>query len=148
VETYKIAGFWRRVIALIYDTLIVISILFLGGLMGVLLATAVWGKQAMEDGILFENNLFRLFLLSLWFGYYALSWMKGGQTLGMKPWRMYVFDKEGNTISLQQSMMRFFTGFIGLGLLTIPFLQNRSAVQDMTSSTQTLLKPKPEKSSS
>jgi uncharacterized RDD family membrane protein YckC len=146
METYKIAGFWRRVIALVYDSLIVVSILFLGGLIAVLLATAVWGKQAMEDGILFENNLFRIFLLLLWFGYYALSWMKGGQTLGMKPWRMYVFDKAGKTINLKQSAIRFATGFAGLGLLTIPFLANKVALQDMASSSQTLFKPKPAKS--
>jgi len=140
LEQFKIAGFWRRVIALVYDALIVISILFLGALIGVLLVSAIWGQQALEDGLLFGNNIFRVFLLSLWFGYYAISWMKGGQTLGMKPWRMYVLDEQGQTITFKQSLLRFLSGFLGLGLLLMPFLGNKKALQDWASSTQTLIK--------
>ncbi len=142
MDQYKIAGFWRRVFALVYDALIVVAILFLGGLIGVAFVSAVWGQKALEEGILFENTIFRLFLLILWFSYYAFSWMKGGQTLGMKPWRMYVFDNEGQTINLKQATLRFFSAFLGLGLFSILLSSKKKAIQDRVSNTQTLVKSK------
>ncbi len=142
MEQFHISGFWRRFIALIYDVIIVASIIFVGTFIAIMLVSAIWGKQAMEEGLLYENNLFRVYLFSLWFGYYAVSWMRGGQTLGMKPWRMYVLDNKKNYIDFKQSLLRFSSGFLGLGLFLIPFHKEKKALQDIVSSSQTLVKNK------
>ncbi len=134
------AGFWRRFIALIYDALIVIAILFFGSAMATVFVVSVWGQQSMEGGVSDGNWLFLVPSLLLWFGYYAFSWKKGGQTLGMKPWKLYVVDEQGNNISLKQSALRFASGLLGLGLLMIPILPGKLALQDWVSSSRTIVK--------
>jgi uncharacterized RDD family membrane protein YckC len=53
--------------------------------------------------------------------YFALSWSRGGQTIGMKPWRLRVVRGDGASPDLTQSLLRFGVALISLAALGIGF---------------------------
>ncbi|MEJ2602502.1 MAG: RDD family protein [Gammaproteobacteria bacterium] len=78
-EDLRGAGLPRRLAAILYDTLLVIAIVFLGTLPLVLLNDG----EAIAEG----SWWYRGYLLLLVGGYFVFFWMRG-ETLGMKSWRM------------------------------------------------------------
>ena len=144
MDNYIKSGFWRRFIALVYDVFIIISILLGGFAILYIILLLILGEQAVNVYYVLWHwgwaLVIKIYLLGLWFGYYALSWIKGGQTLGMKPWRLYVVDIEGKPLNIKNSAIRFFSGFLGLGLVMIPFNEKKLALHDLLSKTVTVTK--------
>ncbi|HFB67115.1 MAG TPA: RDD family protein [Aeromonadales bacterium] len=144
MESYSPAGFWRRFFALVYDVLIVISIILVGWVLLYAVLLGILGAEAVnEKQVLWHwgwGLIIKLYLLTLWFGYYAISWIKGGQTLGMRPWRLYVFTEQGKPLNWKNSLIRFASGLLGIGLLLIPFNQQKKALQDRLSGTITVVR--------
>ena len=76
---YRQAGLARRLGAIFYDMLIVVSVCFF--------VTIAWTAY----GVTFGHPLYRLYIASLYlltFLYFSWCWMHGGQTLGMKVWKI------------------------------------------------------------
>ena len=72
---YPDATAWRRLLALIYDALIVVAILIFAGAIGLGVAVALYGEQAVtEGGVLNENPVYFAWLLFCWFYYYFYCW--------------------------------------------------------------------------
>jgi uncharacterized RDD family membrane protein YckC len=110
---YEPAGLFRRLVAMFYDTLLLLSVL--------LLATAL--VLFLSRGELdYHNPLFRTYLFLIWFGFFAWFWTHGGQTLGMRAWKLRLQRPDGGPISLWQALLRFLVAFpslllFGLGML-------------------------------
>ena len=94
---------WRRLTALVYDLLIVVAIVMVVGL----------ACQLVTGGKLIETGAHAV--VPLWYqllqgvvvaAYFVASWRRGGQTLGMRPWRIRVSRDDGGTISRQQAVIR------------------------------------------
>lgn len=97
-----------RLLALVYDFFPVLALWFLAA--GVF--TALHG-DAVRGGWLGLLEFAVLWLLS---GAYAvLSWRRGGQTLGMRPWCLRVTDAEGASATSRALWLRYAVG--GLSLL-------------------------------
>ncbi|BFI95252.1 MAG: RDD family protein [Rhodanobacter sp.] len=94
---------WLRLVALAYDLLIVLAIVMVVGLLcqlatgGKLIAT---GAHAVVP--LWYQALQGIVVAA----YFVASWRRGGQTVGMRPWRIRVSRDDGGTISLQQAIVR------------------------------------------
>lgn len=58
-------------------------------------------------------------MLAVGFGYFGLSWRRGGQTLGMRPWRIRVTRDDGGTPTLQQALIRVLVAAAPLVLLLL-----------------------------
>jgi uncharacterized RDD family membrane protein YckC len=76
--------------------------------------------------------------------YYIYSWKKGGQTLGMRAWKMKIIPNQKNQshLSWEQAAIRFFTGVIstlllGLGLFWKFVSNNKLSWMDMSSHSTT-----------
>jgi len=79
------ASTWRRIAAGIYDVFPVVAIWFAIGF----LVVGLRGLRAVPP----YSGWFELLLLLGTFLYFALSWRRGGQTLGMRAWRIrLLFD--------------------------------------------------------
>ncbi|MEO9811237.1 RDD family protein [Marinobacter alexandrii] len=105
------AAFIKRLMAVIYDSLISIAVLLVTTWMYTLVAGWVTGwdqYEAMaEAGTLKADPLltFVLFLaLYLFFGYF---WTKNGQTLGMQVWRIRIENLDGTSVSWTQALKRY-----------------------------------------
>ena len=57
-----------------------------------------------------------LFLLFGWF------WTHGGQTLGMRAWKIRVVTHDGYQLNWQQAFFRFVAAFVSLLVLFVGFL--------------------------
>ncbi len=118
LETSKVdyrAGLFRRLAAIVYDSLVVIAILFFASALAMFCVSMALDSTAItEQQILVENPIYFSWLIFCWFYYYAWCWRKGGQTLGMKAWRLKLVSCSGQTISYKNSAIRFFSALLGI----------------------------------
>ena len=109
------AGLFRRLAALVYDALIVIAILFLASAIAMLVVVLIMGSAAItEQNVLVENPIYFAWLIFCWFYYYSWCWQRGGQTLGMKAWRLKLVSNDGDKISYKNALLRFLSALFGL----------------------------------
>jgi len=107
------AAFWRRLLSMVYDTLCLIGIWFVVGGIAV----------GLHHGLAVEHSpVFSLVLLAASYAYFAISWRRGGQTLGMKCWRIRVVDEHGGgRLTWRQTLARFAVALVSWAPLGLGF---------------------------
>lgn len=131
-----------RLFALVYDFFPALGLWFLTGA----LAMFVHGGEPIYG----DTMAGWLELLALWLvtGLYAtLSWRRGGQTLGMRPWRLRVASADGGKPSWSQLWIRYAVGTLsllagGLGFWWAWVDRGRLAWHDRASATRLIRFPK------
>ena len=107
------ASLVRRVGAIVYDALAVVAILMVVGLL-CQLATAghvtdgthiAWWYQPLQGLVVAA--------------YFLVSWTRGGQTLGMRPWRIRVITLDGRSVTPARALLRLAVGALPLFGLAI-----------------------------
>ncbi|HKK13654.1 MAG TPA: RDD family protein [Gammaproteobacteria bacterium] len=93
------AGLGRRLAALVYDSLLLLAVLFLASW----IALAVNRGEAVAPG----NPFFEIYLFVICYLFFGWFWTHGGQTLGMRAWRIRVQRLDGYPINWTQSLLRF-----------------------------------------
>jgi uncharacterized RDD family membrane protein YckC len=94
----------RRLGSLIYETLIVVALLLLAGLVFLLPLHALTGTGASDGWALW---LFRAWIVAVLGSYFIWFWTRGGQTLPMRTWRLRVVDTGGSPIRLRRALCRY-----------------------------------------
>ena len=107
---------WRRLLALVYDLLIVVAIVMVVGL---LCQLATGGQLIHTVGKTVVPIWYQLLQALVVMAYFISSWRRGGQTVGMRPWRIRVTRDDGGTPSLQQAMIRVLAAAAPLLLLVL-----------------------------
>ena len=120
---YPPAGLLRRLLAMFYDTLLLLSAL--------LVATALV-MIATRGTLSYHNPFFKTFLFLICYGFYNWFWLHGGQTLGMRAWRLRVQGRDGRPISIWQALLRFMTAIPSLALGGLGFFWMLVDPQKMT----------------
>ena len=92
------------------------------------------------------SSLFQLYLLVIAWIYLAICWRRGGQTLGMKAWRVRLIGNQ-QPISWNATMVRFVVALaallcFGLGFLWSLFHSRQATWHDLASGTFLLVEPK------
>jgi uncharacterized RDD family membrane protein YckC len=110
---YKPAGLPVRLVAMFYDALLLLSAL--------LIATAI-ALMVTRGALHTHNPFFRTMLFLICFSFYAWFWLHGGQTLGMRAWKLRLQNRDGGPITIWQALLRFLVAipslaFAGLGFL-------------------------------
>ena len=102
-QNFPTASLWRRLAALMYDSLVVIALLILVGF----IIQAGYGlfNQGEPMGEL-PSQLVLSLIFCICFFYYSHSWRRGGQTIGMKAWRIKLVNLEPKPMQLSQYMLR------------------------------------------
>jgi uncharacterized RDD family membrane protein YckC len=128
---YPSAGLLRRLGALLYDALVVTSLLIIAGFIGtgvakLLLITGMASVPAGEDTLwlLTRHHLSLIYTLWLAFvicGFYTWFWTRAGQTIGMRAWRLRIQNEDGSHIRVTQALIRLATAAFGLGNLMCLF---------------------------
>jgi uncharacterized RDD family membrane protein YckC len=98
---------WRRLAAGVYDAfpLLAIWILVTFGV------TAARGMQAVPTATVW----FQAILLGAAFFYLGLSWKRGGQTMGMRAWRVALVGADGRPVGWGRLLLRFAVMLLSLG---------------------------------
>lgn len=93
------APLWRRLAAAVYDGLLVIAIC-----MAVLALTVIiFGYAPIAHA---ERVQKALMALAVWY-YFARSWTRGGQTLGMRAWRLRLRGADGGDLRPLPASLHF-----------------------------------------
>lgn len=99
----------RRLAAIFYDCLLLTAILFVA----TAILVSLIGGNAIEGG----NIVYNAFLLLISFFYFSWHWVKGGQTLGMRSWHIFVMNESMQVINWKQASLRFLYALLSLLLL-------------------------------
>ena len=137
-QTNRPAGLLVRLLAMFYDALLLFSAL--------LIATAL-ALMVTRGTLNYHNPFFRTFLFLLCFSFYAWFWLHGGQTLGMRAWRLRLQQPDGHPVTLWQVLLRFMAAipslaFAGLGLFWMLVDRDNMAVHDRISESVIVRLPK------
>lgn len=108
----SVAGAGIRLLAVLYDGMLILAMLFLVALILVVIGTIaldMGGTQASDARAfpLWYQNLVLSpsFVLTL-VGFYGVFWRKSGQTLGMQTWRLKTITSDGQLLTWTQSFVR------------------------------------------
>lgn len=133
-------GLLRRLAALFYDTLVLVAVLFVATLL----------ILPFHDGQAFRPNhgLYSGYLSIVGFAYFGWFWTHGGQTLGMRAWKIRVCTTSGDSVSWGQAAIRFICGLLsfacfGLGYIWILFDSRRRAWHDLASRSKIVWQGRP-----
>ena len=116
-----LASFWKRLFAWIYDLLGALGIFVLAVVVGLLclyLVTLPWVSDFATVSTAASKNIFwGIYLFACVQYYYVWCWVKGGQTVGMKAWKLQLYKANGDLLSWREAYIRSFLSFGGLANL-------------------------------
>lgn len=95
-----------RIAAMIYESLLVTAVVFVASF----IIIPVVGE--MHAG--WQRHLFQFYITGVLFAYFSAFWLRSGQTLAMKTWRIRLVDQHDGRISFKQAVLRFFLALLGL----------------------------------
>jgi uncharacterized RDD family membrane protein YckC len=94
-------GMLRRLASMLYEFLLLFAIAFLGTWLFQFAA----GTLSIEG---WRRHLLQAFILAVFAAYFIWCWLRGGQTLAMKTWRIRLVTKDGHRrISPRTALLRF-----------------------------------------
>lgn len=146
------APLWRRLVAAIYDWLLIAALWFVTT--GIVIAVFNHYHLGLENyhGVgrpperFLHGVLLPILLLEAW-AFYAWFWLHGGQTLGMRSWRLQVADYRGRKLKLWQTLVRFAGAWLSFLLAGAGYwlvlLKPHQSLHDRLSATETRVAPRP-----
>ena len=107
------AGLARRLVALLYDALLVVALAFV---VTFAMLPLTHGEAILTSSQGAIGGAYRALLCAVAFGYFGWCWTRTGQTLGLKAWRMRLETDIGGRLDWTGAAARFLLG-AGLGVL-------------------------------
>ena len=91
---------------MVYESLLVTAVLFVASLPFLYLVGSA------QTG--WPRHVFQLYLVGVLFAYFSAFWMRSGQTLAMKTWRIRLVTADGSRLTLKRAALRFVLALLGL----------------------------------
>jgi len=101
----------RQLLAIFYDAWLLAAVFMVAS---AITLPFTHGKP-VEPG----NPFMTTYIFFVWYGFYAWFWTHGGQTLGMRSWKIKLITDAGEPLSLWHALLRFITGIPAWTLITI-----------------------------
>lgn len=138
------AGLLRRLAALFYDLLLLFG---LWTLVSALMLLVSGGRLAEPDRPIWLVFALQALLALTTLGFFAWFWTHGGQTLGMRAWRLRLVDQNGAAVTVRQALIRVAAACLalapaGLGLWWVLIDPKHRAWHDRWSGTRLIVVPK------
>lgn len=124
-------GLIKYLAVIFYDSILLLAVLFA--------ATALALPFNQGEAFSKQQIVYPLYLLTVSFIFYGWFWTHGGQTVGMKAWKLRLQSDNGmQVITWKQALIRFFFAMIswlcfGLGFIWIALDKNRRSWHDIVS---------------
>ncbi|MBX2879853.1 MAG: RDD family protein [Granulosicoccus sp.] len=116
-NTFTIKLLLRRIAAFTYDCLLLVAIFFF----------FTSAALVLNNGQAIEHWSFKLLLIMIAFLFFDWFWRHGGQTLGMRAWRIQLVSESGAPITVKQTIARYITGLLLFGITLAFMFSNTSA---------------------
>ena len=108
------ASLARRLLSLLYESLLLAAVLLTGALPFVTVA------EHFEPAL--RRPLFQVYLVALAGTYFVWQWLRSGQTLPMKTWRIRLVTRDGAPLMPRHALARYALALPGSLLLGAGFL--------------------------
>lgn len=137
---FQVAPLPRRLAALLYDALLLLALL--------LVATVPWALAARGELIApLARAAYQAYLLGVSAVFFGWFWTHGGQTLGMRAWRVQVVADNATAVTVRAAAVRFGVGLISLAAFGLGFWwtlidRDRKTWHDRAAHTRVVLLPK------
>lgn len=134
---------WRRFASMVYDSLILLAVsMGYGGIAMGIDQLVIGENDAFVSGALFQVGWLVVII-----GFFCYFWIRAGQTIGMRTWRLQVVDSQTQQYpTLSQCVIRCLLAPIGLLLFVSAYARkDRQCLHDQLSKTSLILLPKPKK---
>ncbi len=140
--SHRRPGLPRRLAAILYDSVLIFALLLFASAIITLPVAFLVGEVAAEQ--LATNPLFRLWLSLIPLFFYLWFWTHGGETLGMRAWRLRIIRENGSALRLKDALIRllvasFSTLLLGSGFLWMLIDRDSLTWHDRISKTQLIL---------
>ncbi|MFQ3234992.1 MAG: putative RDD family membrane protein YckC [Paraglaciecola sp.] len=155
-EQTKRAGFIRRLAAIIYDTLVATAVGMCAAMvMLVTLLLLVENNVLDKNGYehfsdLIQHSVLYQSIMQVWvaawvIGFFMWFWCHGGQTLGMRAWRLRLFSTSDAPLGYGRALLRMIFSLGGLGtLLVLIDFKHKQGLQDWIAQTEMIALSKEE----
>jgi uncharacterized RDD family membrane protein YckC len=135
------AGLLRRLLALLYDTLLLVAVLMIAT---ALLLPFTGGEAITSAGGWPIEWAYRAVLASLVVLYYGSFWTRSGQTLGLRSWRLRLEREDGDRLTWGDTLRRLAAAILsllpaGLGWFWIVVDPGKRAWHDRLSHTRVVV---------
>ena len=135
------ASLRRRLAAMLYDSLLILALLFLATVPFI----ALRGGEAVEGSAAYSLSLVLVVYL-----FFLGFWSTRGRTLGMQSWGLQLEDARGRVPNPWQASVRFAVSVVSLALFGLGFLwqlvdKDKMTWHDRASGTRIMHSPRPKK---
>ena len=134
------AGLLRRLGAMLYDGFL---------LTGVMIVAAIPLPffQSAADGSVWVRTLIQIYLILVCFLFFGWFWTHGGQTLGMRAWRLQLRRIDGQNLTWATAIVRFTSALLswialGLGFFWVALDPQNRAWHDRLSKSIVVVLPR------
>jgi len=132
----RTAGIKRRLLSLIYESLLLAAVLLAGALPMVMLSSG-WEHTTARAAL-------QVWLLALCAAFYVRQWTGAGQTLPMKTWQMRLVAEDGSLVSHRRALLRYAgallsTATLGLGFAWALVDRDRQFLHDRLAGTRLVM---------
>lgn len=130
-----LASLWLRLFAAVYDLLPLLGLWFLAAVLALVMTGGALDVHRIGDKLFVQ-----LLVLAGSAAYFVVSWLRGGQTIGMKPWRLRIVRADGAPLRTSQALLRFAVALLsllplGAGYWWMLFDRERRAWHDLAAGT-------------
>ncbi|MCY7296696.1 RDD family protein [Alteromonas sp. a30] len=145
------AGFLRRLAAMIYDLLVAVAVGMVAAMVMILTLVVLFQTQVLDMGQyqhlseLIQGSLLYRSVIQVWvaiwvLGFFLWFWRNGGQTIGMRAWRMRLFSTDDQPFTYKRALFRVICSLGGIGTLLVLFdFKNKQSLQDRLAHTEMLV---------
>lgn len=131
-ENGAIPGILRRLASMLYESFLLLAVVFLAGFVFVSLTQGATSAPV--------KLVFQLYITGVVAAYFLWFWLHGGQTLAMKTWHLRLVGMDGQPVSLRQALLRFVVAvpgvLSGLSVLWALFDRDRQFLHDRLAKTK------------
>lgn len=113
---YLSASLWRRLAAMVYDGLLMFAVLIVIGA-SMLPFTKGLGMNP-------ANLVFKVYVFTAIYFFLAWFWTHGGQTLGMRAWKIRLIQNNANNISWRAALVYYLVSLPMWGFLIFAIVVN------------------------
>jgi uncharacterized RDD family membrane protein YckC len=121
-----------RISSLFYEAVLLFALVFV--------ASYLFISLARDDQAGWARLAFQVYLLAVCGAYFMYCWMRSGQTLPMKTWRLRLVTVDGSPVTAGKALLRYLVAvpamMTGLGMLWALFDRDRQFLQDRVAGTR------------
>lgn len=131
--TTQVPGIRRRLVSMLYEGLVVFSILLIGFLMPQIVLSGF--------GWILSPKALWIHILLLLMIYFVWCWLNGGQTLPMKTWKLRIINADGSPLRPMQAVLRYLIAWpsillLGIGIFWAIFDKDQQFLHDRLAGTR------------